>query len=84
MLLLLKPWCNPGTDLKHKEECWKSAYDRFKVSTLDRVVDIIENFQFFYTCLSTAQAARDVEDVDAINQAEVSAQKEGHCYGMAD
>jgi hypothetical protein len=54
MLLLLKPWRDVATDLKEADETWKEALDKFKSASSKKVLDILENTQYFHECQTAA------------------------------
>jgi PIF1-like helicase len=54
ILTLLNPWRNLSTDLKEREESWRSAYERFLSSAPSGVKDIISGLQYFHECEHSA------------------------------
>ncbi|KAG2737209.1 hypothetical protein P692DRAFT_201653472, partial [Suillus brevipes Sb2] len=54
MLALLKPW-RCLSDLKDHAETFIEAFDRFRRSASSRVLDTIENIQYFHECSESAR-----------------------------
>jgi hypothetical protein len=61
MLALLKPW-RCLSDLKDHAETFIEAFDRFRRSASSRVLDTIENIQYFHECSESARKRREAAE----------------------
>lgn len=61
MLALFKPW-RCLSDLKDHAETFIEAFDRFRASASSRVLDTIENIQYFHECSESARKRREVAE----------------------
>ena len=59
MLLLLKPWRDPITDLKGPLESWADAFNTFVSSSPPIIHATLSNIQYFHECESAAKAEHD-------------------------
>jgi hypothetical protein len=64
MLLLLKPWRDIATDLKHDNESWEDALTRFKSTSSKKILDVMENTQYFHECQKVADRDREYQIPD--------------------
>ena len=62
MLLLLKPWQNPTTDLKSPKATWSEAFSQFLSSASKKSKDIIASIQYFYESHAAADEEQEKQD----------------------
>ena len=55
MFMLLKPWRNLQTDLKHPSQTWEEAFNAFCAVASPRDLHIISNIQYFHKCEAGAK-----------------------------
>ena len=55
MLMLLKPWRDPESDLKSPSETWTSAFEAFRAAASDRLLRTMSGIQYFHECSLAAQ-----------------------------
>lgn len=60
MLMLLKPWRKPN-DLKTRDSSWKDTYELFISNAGKRVVDIVQNIDYYYETSDAATREREKE-----------------------
>ena len=71
MLLLLKPWHNVKTDLKHNNQScqWEEAFHKFVANhrKKKKIEFILSGIQFFHECNSAARDNRNGHDTGDID-----------------
>lgn len=69
MMLLLKPWRNVKTDLKHNNQTWEEAFHEFVANHMKRkkIEFVLSGIQFFHDCNSAARNDRNADDTAGID-----------------
>ena len=76
ILALLKPWVDLS-DLKSDFETFDQAFLDFVDRAPKKILDIIENIQYYYECYDGAKRRRDTEAVNSENDTIIEYEEEG-------
>lgn len=77
MLMLLKPWRDPRTDLKAPSQSWAQAFESFVETAPKKIQNILSGIQYFHDCTQAAKRSRQQSHDETPQNPPTSSEPEG-------